>query len=66
MKNYHHHGFILTIVLKELHQHLISFRFVVCFILSVILIGVSIYYRSTNYSKRLKEYNIRGIGAGAL
>ncbi|MBT4482831.1 MAG: ABC transporter permease subunit [Candidatus Latescibacteria bacterium] len=48
---------ILTIILKEFHQHLISFRFVVCFILSVILIGVSVYYRSANYSERLKDYN---------
>ncbi|MFC1528699.1 ABC transporter permease subunit [Candidatus Latescibacterota bacterium] len=57
MKNQSQHGFIRTITMKEFHQHLISFRFVVCFILSVILIGVSVYYRSTNYSERLKDYN---------
>lgn len=48
---------ILTITRKEFHQHIISFRFIVCFILSVILISISTYYRSINFSERLREYN---------
>lgn len=48
---------IWTITRKEFHQHMISFRFIVCFILSVILISISTYYRSINFSERLREYN---------
>ena len=48
---------IFTITLKELHQHLISLRFIVCFILSVILIGISVYIRYIEYSGKLRDYN---------
>ncbi|MFC1543182.1 ABC transporter permease subunit [Candidatus Neomarinimicrobiota bacterium] len=48
---------IWTITVKDLHLHLISFRFIVCFILSVILISISVYYRSNDYSERLTDHN---------
>lgn len=48
---------IWTIAVKDLHLHLISFRFIICFILFVIMISISVYYRSNTYSEQLIDHN---------
>jgi len=48
---------IWHITKKEFHQHIISFQFIVCFLISLILISISVYLQTARYSKRLHDYD---------
>lgn len=47
---------IWTITKKEFYQHVISFRFTVCFVLALILTAISIDFRSLDYTARLRNH----------
>ncbi len=55
---------IRTIIKKELHENLVSYKFVILTIACFVLIGFSNYAMYKTYRKNVEDYNLRTAIAG--
>lgn len=48
---------IWTIAKMTFYQHLISFRFSICFVLTLVLTNLCVFFRSVEYRAQIQEYH---------